>query len=146
MACKNVCRLCDRLIISTAVAVSGSNLVVTIPAGSYSNREKYCIVIAQSIPSAATINMPVVIQIGTGTVLYPLTNCNCGQITASGIRTRTKYSTRVVTTPTGGSFRLIGSSCCQPNNNLRSINGTTVTASVTSVLTDESSSDCAHEK
>lgn len=124
MACKNTCRLCNRLIISTAVAVSGGQLIITIPAGSYNAGEKYCIVVAQAIPTAATIGMPVAIQIGTGTVFYPLTKCNCAQVTACGIRTRTKYSTRVVTTATGGAFRLLGNTCCEPNNNLRSINGT----------------------
>ena len=132
MACKNVCKLCDKLIVSTAVAFTEGNLVITIPAGAYNECEKYCIVIAQSIPTTTTINAPVYIQIGTGTVLYPLQKCNCAQATACSVRTRTKYSTRVVTTPTGGSFRLLGDLCCAPNNNLRSINGT---APVTSAPT-----------
>ena len=38
--------------------------------------------IAQAIPDAATINAPVVITIGTGTVQYPLTRRNCAQVTA----------------------------------------------------------------
>ena len=124
MACKTVCKLCDKLIISTAVAFTSGNLVITIPAGAYENDKKYCIVIAQSIPSTTTINAPVYIQIGTGTALYPLQKCNCSQATACSVRTRTRYSTRVATTPTGGSFRLLGELCCAPNNNLLSINGT----------------------
>lgn len=124
MACKTVCKLCDKLIISTAVAFTSDNLVITIPAGAYENDKKYCIVIAQSIPSTTTINAPVYIQIGTGTALYPLQKCNCSQATACSVRTRTRYSTRVATTPTGGSFRLLGELCCAPNNNLLSINGT----------------------
>ena len=71
----------------------------------------------------ATINAPVYITIGTGTTLYPLTKRNCAQVTACGIRTRTRYSVCVVTTPTGGSFRMLGSPCCAPNNNLTSIDG-----------------------
>ena len=124
MACKNVCKLCNKLTISTAVAFTGGNLVITIPAGAYNECEKYCIVVAQSIPTTTTITAPVYIQIGTGAVLYPLQKCDCAQATACSIRTRTKYSTCVVTTPTGGSFRLLGNLCCAPNNNLRSINGT----------------------
>lgn len=124
MACKNVCRLCDRLIISTAVAFTGGNLVITIPAGSYVNGEKYCIVIAQAIPNTATINAPVVIQIGTGTQQYPLTNRCCAQVTACAVRTRTKYSTVVSTSATGGTFRLLENPSCAPNNRLASINGT----------------------
>ena len=124
MACKNVCRLCDKLIISTAVAFTGGNLVITIPAGSYNNNCKYCIVVAQAIPATTTINAPVVIQIGTGAQLYPLTKCNCRPVTVCGIRTRTKYSVCVETTPTSAIFKMLGNPCCQPNNDLRSVNGT----------------------
>ena len=74
MSCKNVCKLCDRLIISQAITFTGGNLVVNLPAGSYNNNEKYCIVLAQAIPETTTINAPVVITIGTGTQQYPLVN------------------------------------------------------------------------
>ena len=90
MSCKPVCSLCPRLIISQTVTFTGGNVVVNIPAGSYRNGRKYCIVIAQAIPAAATINAPVVITIGTGTEQYPLTNRCCAQVTACGIRTRTR--------------------------------------------------------
>lgn len=128
MSCKNVCKLCDKLIISTAVTFTdGTGLIITIPAGSYSDNCKYCIVVAQNIPATTTINAPVFIQIGTGTQLYPVNKCDCTQLAACGIRTRTKYSMCVETTPTSGTFKLLGKSCCQPNNNLRSINGTAPT-------------------
>lgn len=124
MACKNICKLCDRLVISTAVTFTAPNVVITIPEGAYNDDEKYCIVVAQNIPTTATIGSPVVVRIGTGTVLYPVQRCDCTLLTVCGLRTRTKYSMKVETTPTGGIFRLLGRSCCQPNNNLRSINGT----------------------
>lgn len=131
MACKNVCRLCDNFIMSRSVAFTGGNLVINLPAGSYANNRKVCIVIAQSIPNATTINAPVYVTIGTGTVLYPLVKRNCRQVTACGLRTRTKYSTCVETTPTGGLFRMLGDPCCSPNNNLSSINGTAPAAQTT---------------
>jgi hypothetical protein len=130
MACKNICRLCNKLILSTAIAVSGTSLVITIPSGGYLDDTKYCIVTAQSIPSTATINMPVYIQIGTGTVLYPLINCDGTQIVASDIQKRTKYSVKVETSPTSGVFRLLGNICCDRNNNLASITGTAPTTAV----------------
>lgn len=123
MACKTVCRLCDRLVISQAVTFAGGTLTINLPAGSYRNGQKYCIVVAQSIPDAATINAPVVVTIDTGTAQYPLTKCNCAQVTACGIRTRTKYSAVVVTTATGGTFRLLGRPACAPNNALAAIDG-----------------------
>ncbi len=79
MSCKTNCKLCDRLVISQAVTFAGGNLVVNLPAGSYRNGCKYCIVIAQAIPDTATINAPVVVTIGTGTQQYPLTNRCCAQ-------------------------------------------------------------------
>lgn len=131
MACQNVCRLCNRLIISTAVTFTAPNLIITIPAGSYNDGEKYCIVVAQPIPEETVINAPVFIQIGEGTELYPLDRCDCSQATACNIRTRTKYSTRVVTDANTGTFRLLGRTCCAPNNDLQSINGTAPTTATT---------------
>lgn len=124
MACKNVCRLCNHLAISTAVAFTGGNLVITLPANSYQDGEKVCIVIAQTIPTETTINAPVVVQIGTGTELYPLTTRNCAQVSACGVRTRTRYATRVVTSAVGATFRMLGNPSCSPNYNLQSISGT----------------------
>lgn len=123
MGCKNVCKLCDRLIISQSVAFTDGQLIITLPSGSYENKGKYCIVVAQSIPTTTTINAPVVIQIGTGPVLYPVTKPNCTQLTASGIRTRTKYAMRVYTTSDSGTFRMLENVCCVPTDNLRAING-----------------------
>lgn len=125
MACKPVCQLCRRLIISQAITFTDGNLVVNLPDGSYSNGEKYCIVLAQSIPTAATINAPVVFTIGTGTTQFPLTNRCCAPVTACGVRTRTKYSTNVITSATGGTFRMIGKPCCSPSNDLTAINAET---------------------
>ena len=122
--CKYVERLCNRLILSDSVTFTGGNLVIDLPAGSYNDGEIYCIVVAQAIPAATTINAPVVVTIGGGAVLYPLTNRCCAQVTACGIRTRTKYTTRVSTTATGGTFKLLGTPACAPTNNLTSIDGT----------------------
>ena len=127
MSCKNVCKLCPNLVISNSVSFTGGNLVINLPAGSYEDGQKFCIVIAQSVPSATTINAPVYLSIGSGTVLYPLNKCGCTQATACSIRTRTKYSTRVETSATGGAFKLLGNVCSCQDNNLRAINGTAPT-------------------
>lgn len=82
MSCKPVCKLCPNLVISQAVTFTGGNLEINLPAGSYNDCEKYCIVVAQAIPDTTTINAPVYITIGTGTTLYPLTKRNCAQVTA----------------------------------------------------------------
>lgn len=124
MTCKDVCRVCPRLAISTAVEFTDGNLVITLPQNAYRNGDKVCIVIAQTIPAETTITAPVVIQIGDGTAQYPLTTRCCAQVTACGVRTRTKYATRVVTSAVGATFRMLGNPACSPNYALQSIDGT----------------------
>ena len=113
--CVQNCRLCDKFILSQAITFDGTNLVVNLPAGSYGNCQKYCIVLAQSIPEATTINAPVVFTIGDGTTLYPFLNCDCTPIFASQVRTRRIYPTRVNTAVDTGVFKYVGK-CKLPSN------------------------------
>lgn len=124
MACKNSCQLCRNLVISQSISFTGGNLVVNLPAGSYEDGRKICVILAQAIPTTTTIGAPVVFTIGTGTQLYPLVNRCCRPVTACGVRTRTKYSVCVETNATGATFKMLGNPCCQPNNNLSAVNGT----------------------
>lgn len=124
--CKNNCKICDRLVISTSVTVAAvggvDTVLIDIPAASYSDCQRLCLVIAQTIPDTATINAPVAITIGGDTTtVYPLVRCDCSQATACAIRTRTRYPLRVSTNATGGVFKALrGLSCC-PNNRLQAI-------------------------
>ena len=110
--------------ISQSVTYAAGVLTINLPAGSYNNGEKYCIIVAQTIPDTAIIGAPVVFTIGTGTVTYPLVNRCCAQVTAAGLRTRTKYSTVVSTSATGGTFKMLGNPACTPDNRLTAIDGT----------------------
>lgn len=124
MACNTSCKLCDRLVISQAVTFDGTNLVIDLPAGSYGNGCRYCIVVAQTIPAATTITAPVVITIGGGTETYPVNDRCCAQVSACAIRTRTKYPVVVTTTATGGTFKVLRGLSCAPVNALSAIDGT----------------------
>ena len=128
MACKSVCQVCKKLVISQAINFTDNTLIVDLPAGSYQDRCKYCIIFAQTIPQTATIGSNVVFTIGSGTVQYPLVNRCCRPVTACGIRTRTKYSVVVETTASGATFKMLGNPACSPSNNLTAINGTAPTA------------------
>lgn len=123
MSCPTYKRLCDKLIISDSVTFTGGNLVIDLPAATYNNNQKYCIVVAQTIPTTTTITAPVVITIGgNATVTYPLLDCNCAPVTACAINTRTRYSTCVHTDATTGTFRLLGKiPCSRCADNLLSI-------------------------
>lgn len=122
--CRHSCQLCDHFILSDAVTFADGTLTINLPSGSYNAGEKFCIVIAQTIPAETTIIAPVVFTIGDGTAEYPFTNRCCAQLTASALRTRKIYPVTVVTTPTGGSFRLNGDAACAPVYNLRALDGT----------------------
>ena len=116
MSCQNTCRLCNRLVISNSVTFENNTLIINIPAGSYNDGQKYCIVVAQLIPDGATVSAPVVVTIGDGADTYPLLTSCCAPATAADVRTRTKYSTRLVTSPSGAVFRMMGntSRSCPP--------------------------------
>ena len=121
------CRLCPNLVISdsvTVVTVDGvDTLVIDIPAGGcYCDNKRVCLVVAQTIPATATINQPVAISIGgdTGTV-YPILNCDCTQVTACAIRTRTKYSLCINTTVDSAVFRSRKQLDCYPASTLAAI-------------------------
>ena len=132
MSCRASCRLCDKLVISQSVSVvtvdGVDTLVVDLPQRAYDNNNKYCVVIAQSIPDDATISMPVAFSIGGDTTtVYPFVMSNCAQITACGIRTRTRYSAIVSTNATSGVFKSLGGISCFPTNNLASLPAPTQT-------------------
>ena len=80
MSCPNYKRLCKRLIISEAVTFAGDTLTINIPEGTYGDCEKYCIVVAQTIPTTTTVAANVVITIGDDTTAYPLLNCDLSDL------------------------------------------------------------------
>jgi hypothetical protein len=112
MSCPNYKRLCKRLIISEAVTFAGDTLTINIPEGTYGDCEKYCIVVAQTIPTTTTVAANVVITIGDDTTAYPLLNCDCTNVLACAINTRTRYSVIVHTNIQDGVFKLVGKLPC----------------------------------
>lgn len=106
--CNSCGRLCPHFVVTTAVAFADGTLTLTLPDNiTYSDREKYCIVIGQTIPAETTINSAVVAVIGTGTAEFPLID-RCGApVVAQQLSVRTVYPVLVRTTTTGGSLRVL---------------------------------------
>ena len=46
MSCPTSKCLCEKLVISQSVTFTNGQLIINIPAGSYENNEKYCIIVA----------------------------------------------------------------------------------------------------
>jgi hypothetical protein len=120
--CKTNCKLCKNLIISDSVTIVDGTLVIDIPSTTFRDCERLCLIIAQTIPAATTIATPVAISIGGDTTTtYPVVGCDCAQITACALRTRTKYPLKVNTTATSAVFKVLSGLSCSPNNTLASI-------------------------
>lgn len=121
--CIKNCRLCRNIVISTAVTVvtvdGTDTLVIDIPTGFYPDCRRVCLVVAQTIPTTATIAMPVAISIGGDTTtVYPIVNCDCSQVTACAIRTRTKYGLCISTSATSAVFKSLKPLTCYPTETL----------------------------
>ena len=129
------CRLCRNIVISTSVTVvtvdGTDTLVIDIPAGFYPDCRRVCLVVAQTIPTTATISMPVAISIGGDTTtVYPIVNCDCSQVTACAIRTRTKYGLRISTSATSAVFKTLKQLNCYPTDTLAAIPSPTTAATL----------------
>lgn len=130
--CIRDCKLCDKFILSTAINFDSTNnqVIVALPANAYGHCQKYCIVLAQSIPTSARINSTVVFTIGNNPTRYPFVNRDCTPIYASQVRTRRIYSTRVNTAVNTGVFKYIGR-CPLPCNTITTVNSLPVTPTPT---------------
>lgn len=123
---RNFNKLRQNTAVSDSVTVvtvdSVDTLVIDVPATSYRDGECIELIIAQAIPDAATVNMPVALGIGGVTdPVYPLVRCNCLPVTARAIQTRGVYHLTVNTTPTGATLRVMDGLFCAPGNNLSAI-------------------------
>lgn len=102
MACKFYnnngfgCGGCEHFVKTNSVTLVDNVLVLNIPQNTYSNKERVCICVAQTLPDVTSVQT-VVITIGTGTVQYPL-RTKCGNnVHADQIRSRKVYHTNVAT-------------------------------------------------
>lgn len=121
MSCNTRCNICERIVFSNSITVAGETLVINIANGSYADCQKFCLILIQNIPDTATINMPVGITIGTDTTVYPMVRCDCTQVTACALRTRTRYPMKVATTATSAVFKVLRNLSCAPDNRLAAV-------------------------
>ena len=117
MECIRNCKLCDKLVLSTAINYDATNnvVIVALPADVFENGQRYCVILAQAIPPAATINSQVFFTVGTNPTQYPFVNRCCEPVYATQIRTRKIYPVRVNTSVNAGVFKYIGN--CLPSAN-----------------------------
>ena len=120
--CNNSCNECSRKVFSDSVSVvtvdTVATLVVDVPAQTFSNNQRGCLVLTQTIPTTATIAMPVAVSIGGDTTtVYPVVSCDCSPVTACQLRTRRRYPFVVRVSGTAGTFKILKNLSCAPCNN-----------------------------
>lgn len=102
------CNRCDRFIKSSSITTTSTNLVITLSTTpTLTNLKRFCLVLAQSLPSGAN-TLPVQIQIGT--TVYPVYTRTGNLLRADQIRCRRVYPIIFGSDP--NHFSML---CCVPN-------------------------------
>lgn len=102
-----IVRIDPRSITPDAITFADGTLTINIPQWSYKSGCPYFLRLIDEIPSETTIGADVVITIGTGTVEYPLLDCQGVQVTAERLRTGYSYPVAVVGSGANGAFKIL---------------------------------------
>lgn len=101
-----VMRIDPRSVTEETLTFAAGVLTINVPQRSFSAGCPYFLRIVDPIPAETTIGAAVVITIGTGTVEYPLLDCNGGQVTAERLRTGYSYPIELIESGTTGAFQV----------------------------------------
>lgn len=112
------CGGCIHFVKTNSVTLVDNVLVLNIPQATYSNKEKACICIAQTIPDITSADT-VAITIGAGTTQYVLRNRIGNNVHADQIRSRRVYHTNIATDT--GVFTVSSCELCKTGFNFPTI-------------------------
>lgn len=119
-----VMRIDPRIVTAETITFAADTLTINLPQRSYNSGFPYFLRIEEPIPDTATIGADVVITIGTGTVEYPLLDCNGVQVTAENLRSGYSYPVAVVSSGANGAFKVLAPLRYCKFNSLFSVDGT----------------------
>lgn len=123
-----IMRIDPRSVTPLGVTFAAGTLTINLPQRSYNSGCPYFIRLVEALPAEATIGAPVVVTVGTGTVEYPLLDCQGVQVTAERLRTGYSYPVAVVGNNASGAFRVIAPLVYRRYNTALSLDGTAPTA------------------
>lgn len=101
-----VMRLDPRSVTPVEVTFADDTLTINLPQRTFNSGCPYFMRLDEEIPAETTIGALVVITIGTGTVEYPLLDCNGAQVTAERLRTGYSYPIELIESAPNGAFKL----------------------------------------
>lgn len=123
MNCFKILRIDPRSVTAAAITFAADTLTINVPQRTFNAGGVYFLRLTEPIPEAATINAPVVITIGDGTVTYPLLSKCGGQVTAASLRSGYSYPITLVNGGTDGAFKVLDKLWCAPVNAVTSVDG-----------------------
>lgn len=103
-----VMRIDPRSVTAETLTFAADVLTINVPQRTFAAGCVYFLRIEDEIPPETTIGADVVITIGTGTVEYPLLDCNGVQITAERLRSGYSYPIVLVNSGANGAFKVQG--------------------------------------
>lgn len=101
-------RIDPRSVTEETITFADGTLTINVPQMTFVSGCPYFLRVVDAIPEETTIGAAVVITIGTGTVEYPLVDCNGVPVTAERLRSGYSYPIELVTGGTAGAFRVMG--------------------------------------
>ena len=119
-----ILRIDPRSITPEAITFADGTLTINLPQWTYTSGCPYFLRLIGDIPEETTIGAEVVITIGTGTVEYPLLDCNGVQVTAERLRTGYSYPVAVVGSGVNGAFKILAPLVFRKFNASVSLDGT----------------------
>lgn len=119
-----IMRIDPRSVTPEAVTFADDTLTINLPQRSYNSGCPYFLRLIENIPAETTIGALVVITIGTGTVEYPLLDCQGVQVTAERLRSGYSYPVVVVGTNANGAFKVTAPLVFRKYNAAVSLDGT----------------------
>ena len=119
-----IMRIDPRSVTPEAVTFADDTLTINLPQRSYNSGCPCFLRLIEDIPAETTIGALVVITIGTGTVEYPLLDCQGVQVTAERLRSGYSYPVAVVGTNANGAFKVIAPLVFRKYNAAISLDGT----------------------
>lgn len=119
-----VMRIDPRSVTPEEITFADDTLTINLPQRSYNSGCPYFLRLVDAIPAETTIGSEVIITIGTGTVEYPLLDCNGVQVTAEQLRSGYSYPVAVVSSGANGAFKLLAPLAYSKYNAAFSVDGT----------------------
>lgn len=119
-----VMRIDPRSVNVEAITFAADTLTINLPQRSYNSGCPYFLRVLEPIPDTATVGAEVVVSIGTGTVTYPLVDCDGAPVTAEHLRSGYSYPVAVISSGASGAFKVLAPLCYSKLSPAFSVDGT----------------------